>query len=1194
MKATTDKESHQGILRYIGAIKDGPPGIYCGIELPEATGKNDGSVKGRRYFQCPPEHGLFVKQNIVTAVAAARPATRRASVLPSTSSSARASTATSAPRRTSIAPPPRLSNVRQSISGVPPKRTPASRPSSQVISREALSLRPDRASVQSTPRTVSPEKPIEEETNKEQEVDDEGQGDGEGKEDEENEVDQVDSEPPIAPAPERPRRPTASRDSIKEQAGVAAQTAREVESLKVKLRTMEKKRIEDRDRIKQVDTLQSENERLNNIIKTLQTKLRTTTEERKDAQARVQELEQQVQFVEAERPAAQLESELELATIDKEMAEEKADSLQHELDILKANFEELELETDILREENKELSSTMTEEERAGAGWVHLERERDRLRDALLLLRDNKQEIETELREEIQHLQDNLNEAEESAAKYLETADQLHRVEDTNMHLKEQLEAAENQEDVIANLMLERDRHLAQIEDLRGTLSELEELAQTNEDLEKLYLDNEKGLLSRLDEQEAMLQERERKTAEQDRVVEDLEYTLNKFRSVVQGLQSDIDEARRTREISELQAHEMNSRSKAVMELNHRLQNSAAKTQTKAIEIDMVRAQAVLRERHVEILSLFLPESFDSERTPIAALLSFSMLKTRAGLVANLLADRLRDRGHLSSGEELLTGYQVVQAMQSIHQTADRFEKFMSACSPPEFSAFSNAGQEIEPVERAVTNWLEALKSDEFGADSPDHLQRMQSILADMTEKLIPSSPKNNATYVVSEAQLTMTHTEVAASLLDWLAKAVKTRIGDPEDDDPESMDFDRKVDQMSTMARTIKLACSKIVNELERKWSKNICLDETACPLFTTTERHAMTITEQTQQLCRVIISFLNEVDEEEQAYGTLFDFLTDENDTFSTLLNNMKTLQGQVELLSTRALEQAPNLAFEPQPAPWTIRAKELKAQRQISSEVQEELSQASRRNQDLSARISDKERAIEEMTIRAELAEKRVKDNKSKEGQDKAFKDEAEKLKSEKDDLETQLSALMTDLLSLQEENRKDKAEIAELKAASSEQAPNATQIPSTKSITDPGANDLMSARVKALLAEVECLRTTVRHLRWENHELSVPISETRFRAAADAWLDPASLKSSKSRYTKSNHARVEKNDHLDALLDVSRSMSMRPVRLKNTWHKDDRWRSVKESTRWQVLHQKEELESWQALRNTADHSFVIRVR
>ncbi|KAK5318053.1 hypothetical protein LTR70_005537 [Exophiala xenobiotica] len=1197
VKATTDKETHQGLLRYIGTIKDGPPGTYCGIELPDATGKNDGSVKGHKYFHCPPGHGLFVRQNIVTPVATTKPTPKRASIVPAAASTSRGNTVTATSKRTSIAPAPRPSTVRQSISSVPPKRASVSRPSSQLIPREVAPLRPNRASIQIIPRPLSPQKPIEEESTAEQRGNEDEQTDEDGEEDGEINVDQIAAEaPPMPPPPERSRRHTASRDSIKEQASVAAQKAREVESLQVKLRAMEKKRIEDRDKIKQVETLQSENERLNNIIKTLQTKLRATTEERKEAQAKICEMEQQLQFAESERPAAQLESELELATIDKEMAEEKADSLQHEFDILKAKFEELELETDILREENKELTSTMTEDERADIGWIHLERERDRLREALLLLRDNKQEVEIELHEEIEHLRDNLNETEDAAAKYLDTAEQLHRIEDTNSHLKEQLEAAENQEEVISNMMLERDRHLAQIEDLRGTLSELEELAQTNEDLEQLYLDNEKGLLSRLDEQELMIQNQERKTTDQDRVIEDLEFTLNKFRSVVQGLQTDIDEARRTREISELQAYEMSSRSKAITELNQRLQNNAAKSQTKAIEIEMVRAQAALRERHIQILSMFLPESFDSERTPIAALLAFSMLKTKAGIVANLLAKRLRDRGSLSSGEETLAGYQVVEAMHWIHRTAERFEEFMSACSPAEFSSFSNAGQEIEPVERAVTNWLEALKADEFGADSPDQLKRMQSILADMVEKLIPSSPQSNAIYLVAEAQLTMTHTELAASLLDWLAKLVKSKLGEPQADDPGSMDFDRKVDQLSTTARTIKLACSRVANELEKKRSKNACLVETSWPLFTTAEQNASTVNEQIQHVCRLILSCFNQVDQEEQlSYAVLFDSLTDDDDIFSTLFDNIKALQAQVETLATKAHEQNSNLTFASQPAPWTVRAREIKAQRQMSSEVQEELSQASRRNQELSARIKEKERAIEEMTIRAELAEKRVKENKSKEGQDKVLKDEIETFKSERHEQEVQLSALEADLLSLQKENRNSKAEIAALQAATAEHAPNGIRTSSTAGIVDPATNNLISAHIKALLAEVESLQATVRHLCWENHELSIPVSGSKFRTAADAWLDPANLKQSKNRpQEKAARMRIEQSDQLDALLEVSKSMSMRPVRLKSTWHKDDKWRSVKESTRWQVLRQKEEVEGWEALRETSANGFVVRVR
>ncbi|KAM9781053.1 CAP-Gly domain-containing linker protein 2 isoform 2-T3 [Syngnathus typhle] len=50
--------SKMGVIRYIGET-DFAKGEWCGVELDEPLGKNDGAVAGTRYFQCLHKFGLF-------------------------------------------------------------------------------------------------------------------------------------------------------------------------------------------------------------------------------------------------------------------------------------------------------------------------------------------------------------------------------------------------------------------------------------------------------------------------------------------------------------------------------------------------------------------------------------------------------------------------------------------------------------------------------------------------------------------------------------------------------------------------------------------------------------------------------------------------------------------------------------------------------------------------------------------------------------------------------------------------------------------------------------------------------------------------------------------------------------------------------------------------------------------------------
>ncbi|CAF3996248.1 unnamed protein product [Rotaria magnacalcarata] len=60
-----------GILRYIGTVKFAT-GSFCGVELDQPEGKHDGQIKDVRYFQCRPNHGVFVPSDKVVVEPRAR------------------------------------------------------------------------------------------------------------------------------------------------------------------------------------------------------------------------------------------------------------------------------------------------------------------------------------------------------------------------------------------------------------------------------------------------------------------------------------------------------------------------------------------------------------------------------------------------------------------------------------------------------------------------------------------------------------------------------------------------------------------------------------------------------------------------------------------------------------------------------------------------------------------------------------------------------------------------------------------------------------------------------------------------------------------------------------------------------------------------------------------------------------------
>eukprot|EP00439_Symbiodinium_sp_Y106_P013124 s7387_g1.t3 len=59
-RVTIVRTQHCGSVRYVGATGFAP-GLWIGLRLDEKVGKNNGSVKGKVYFECEDEHGIFAR-----------------------------------------------------------------------------------------------------------------------------------------------------------------------------------------------------------------------------------------------------------------------------------------------------------------------------------------------------------------------------------------------------------------------------------------------------------------------------------------------------------------------------------------------------------------------------------------------------------------------------------------------------------------------------------------------------------------------------------------------------------------------------------------------------------------------------------------------------------------------------------------------------------------------------------------------------------------------------------------------------------------------------------------------------------------------------------------------------------------------------------------------------------------------------
>ncbi|GLB06635.1 hypothetical protein AtubIFM57258_001946 [Aspergillus tubingensis] len=973
--------------------------------------------------------------------------------------------------------------------------------------------------------------------------------------------------------------------------------ARELDELKTKLRVMEKKRADDREKLKTLEQLQSERDKFEGIIQKLQAKYQPQQLEINELRKKLKDSEARLE--EVERLQAEHDSLMEMATLDREMAEETADAFKHEVETLRMRVEELELEAEVLREENEELGQVMSPEEKSSHGWLQMEKTNERLREALLRLRDMTQQQEAELRDQVKELQQDLEEYTAIKSKYEKTKQKLLVAENNVEHLKQQLETALGAEEMIEELADKNMRYQEDINELKAAIEDLEALKEINDELEYNHIETEKQLQEEIDYKDGLFTEQSRRLAQQDEVIEDLEYTLVRFRELVSTLQGDLEDMRASQQISEAEATDLSTRSRAMMDLNLKLQASVSKAQTKTIDIELNRMEAEEAAQHLSITKLYLPEYYESERNAVLALLRFKRVSFKATLMTSTFREKVSEQASVSTPlEDLFIAHEVMEKLLYIASLCDRFVNYITNCSSEGFESMKGALFEMEPVERTLNFWLEALKKNDVNMKKcAVELQRSIALLSHLTETLLPSSLETFADELCMRSMLAQAYTDHAASAISRLKSLFQSKLVVPEGGDEEHTFLYNKMEGLVSQARGLKVAMGKINRSLEDLRSRSLALSQDVVGPFKQAEEAAKDLSDLTRQIGENIVFLI--IDESrtqplslEEALNTMSQISTlyaqpsetgsESSDTMFLIGNRLRSLGGLLEELDSITSDLSITTEFERRPSPWTVRSAELKSNKTISPDADEEIRRLKNEIHEASTALGVKDQAIEEQAIKVELVESRMREASKKASMVKDLEAELEKIRTRETELTSTVEKQRKDLEALEAERDEIKSRLDKVKRIS-----GTTGATTTEGIAvDAGVSLATMRENEALRAEVESLQAAVRYLREENRRANMldPFSVQR-SADLYSWLDVPLTSAPTTTTTPTTeklhqtaHESREVFTHLLKLTKDSNICDLKSTLTSNSTNTRTGWRPSKTKLRYQVLRQRENFSRW----------------
>nr|XP_031540947.1 dynactin subunit 1 [Vicugna pacos] len=408
---------------------------------------------------------------------------------------------------------------------------------------------------------------------------------------------------------------------------------------------------------------------------------------------------------------------IEMATLDKEMAEERAESLQQEVEALKERVDELTTDLEILKAEIEEKGS-----DGAASSYQlkQLEEQNARLKDALVRMRDLSSSEKQE-HVKLQKLMEKKNQELEAVRQQRERLqEELTQAESTIDELKEQVDAALGAEEMV-EMLTDRNLNLEEkVRELRETVGDLEAMNEMNDELQENARETELELREQLDMAGARVREAQKRVEAAQETVADYQQTIKKYRQLTAHLQ-DVN-----RELTSQQEASAERQQQPPPEtFDFKIKFAETKAHAKAIEMELRQMEVAQANRHTSLLTAFMPDSFlrpGGDHDCVLVLLLIPRLVCKAELIRKQaqekfeLSENCSERPGLrgAAGEQLSFAAGLVYSLSLLQATLHRYEHALSQCHVDMYKKVGSLYPEMSAHERSLDFLIELLHKDQL------------------------------------------------------------------------------------------------------------------------------------------------------------------------------------------------------------------------------------------------------------------------------------------------------------------------------------------------------------------------------------------------------------------------------------------------------------------------------------------------